>query len=471
MHPKRLFRQLLPTYLALVGVAILAVLGLFYLADARPPWWGAVVMGVSLVGAATYAALQAAQRITQPVADMRQGAERFVRGDLTEPLAVPEVVELAELAETLNSMAIQLDERIRLMVRQGGEQRAVLASMSEGVIAVDFHQRVISLNRAASELLHYGQQQAAGRPLQEVIRNADLRRFVGYALSSDEPVTGDIKMLGDVERVLEGHGTALRDGRGQLIGAVIVVNDVTDYRRLENVRRDFVANVSHELKTPITSIKGFVETLLDGALDNRTDAERFLNIIAKQADRLHSIIDDLLCLSRIEQSEGINDIVLEPSLLRDVLESAVHDCLPRADDRQIQIEIECDPLLKAKLNSPLLIQAVLNLLDNAIKYSDNGGLIELKAIVKERQVVISVRDHGCGIAAEHLPRIFERFYRADKARSRKLGGTGLGLSIVKHIVNVHHGRVTVESSVNHGSTFSIHLPVDSESLTPHLTKA
>ncbi|MBL8830052.1 MAG: GHKL domain-containing protein, partial [Planctomycetaceae bacterium] len=286
------------------------------------------------------------------------------------------------------------------------------------------------------------------------------------ALASDDPISGDIKMLGDQERVWQAHGTALRDSQGETLGAVIVVNDVTDYRRLENVRRDFVANVSHELKTPIASIKGFAETLLDGALDNRDDAERFCRIIARQSERLHSIIDDLLSLSRIEQSEGADDIALESTLLQDVLRSAISDCQPRADERAITIAVECPDQQRIRCNAPLLIQAVLNLLDNAIKYSDEGGRIDVQVQTTPRSVVIAVRDQGCGIPPEHLPRVFERFYRVDRARSRKLGGTGLGLSIVKHIVNVHHGKVTVESTPGKGSTFSIQLPVEASFAVP-----
>ena len=425
----------------------------------------AIAVMAALVG------LFVSRRIARPLEEMRAGAECFARGELSQRLTVPDTVEMARLAETLNDMASQLDERIRSAVHQSNEQRAVLTSMAEGVIAVDLQQHVISLNRAASELLNYAQGQAAGRPLQEVIRNIDLRRFVGQALNSDEPISGDIKMLGNDERVLEAHGTAMRGARGQTIGAVIVLNDVTDYRRLENVRRDFVANVSHELKTPITSVKGFVETLLDGALDNREDAERFLRIIAKQADRLHSIIDDLLSLSRIEQSEESSTIPLESARLRDVLDNAVHECQPQAGERGIEFDVDCDENLLAKINSPLLVQAVLNLLDNAVKYSEDGGRIEVRATTADRHVVIAVRDQGCGIPQEHLSRIFERFYRVDRARSRKLGGTGLGLSIVKHIVNVHRGKVTVESMPGRGSTFKIHLPVDTATYSTMLVKA
>lgn len=451
MHQKRFLQQLVPAIVLLTTSAwVIAALGSSW------PWLigGAVVTAVCALFAARY--LQ--RRARHSLDDLATAADHFARGELSPKLALPDLLELAAIVERFNGMADMIEQRQRALLAQSNEQRAVLASMSEGVIAIDLQQRVISLNRAAAELLNFAQALAAGRPLQEVIRNADLRRFVTQALASDDPISGDIKMLGDQERVWQAHGTALRDSHGETLGAVIVVNDVTDYRRLENVRRDFVANVSHELKTPIASIKGFAETLLDGALDNRDDAERFCRIIARQSERLHSIIDDLLSLSRIEQSEGANDIVLEPTLLQDVLRSAIGDCQPRADERGITIAVDCPDQQRIRCNAPLLIQAVLNLLDNAIKYSDEGGRIDVSVQSTPRSVVIAVRDQGCGIPPEHLPRVFERFYRVDRARSRKLGGTGLGLSIVKHIVNVHHGKVTVESAPGRGSTFSIQLP-------------
>ncbi|MBS0209987.1 MAG: HAMP domain-containing protein [Planctomycetes bacterium] len=399
------------------------------------------------------------RRISQPVEQMRLAAERLARGDLSYQMLVPDSTEMAELAESLNSMSRQLEERIRTIVRQRNEQEAVLASMVEGVLAVDMEQRIISVNQAAAEFLEADQADMLGRTLQEVIRNVELRHVVTRALEASEPVEGDIVIHVQPERVLRAHGTSLRDGRGHNVGAVVVLNDVTNFRRLENIRRDFVANVSHELKTPITSIKGFVETLLDGALQSPADAERFLRIIAKQAERMHAIIEDLLQLSKIEQSEEAEDIELIDTPVAEVLESATQACQPQAAERRIELKVACSPELMAQVNGALLSQAVVNLLDNAIKYSEPGGTVHISAEAQGDEVCINVRDAGCGIPAEELPRIFERFYRVDKARSRKLGGTGLGLSIVKHIVNVHQGRVTVESVFGRGSTFTIRLPV------------
>ena len=282
--------------------------------------------------------------------------------------------------------------------------------------------------------------------------------------SCQEPIDDDVVLHGDHEGVLQARSAALHDAQGRGIGAVVVLNDVTDFRRLEHIRRDFVANVSHELKTPITSIKGFVETLLDGAISDPVDAQRFLQIIAKQADRLDAIIEDLLSLSKIEQGEESGDIDLIFGRVKDVVDSAIHSCQQKADERQIHICTACEKDVLAKMNPALLEQAVINLLDNAIKYSEPGSEVQVLASQFFDEVTITVSDRGCGITTEHLPRIFERFYRVDKGRSRKLGGTGLGLAIVKHIVQAHHGRVTVKSTPAVGSVFTIHLPPPTEQL-------
>jgi two-component system phosphate regulon sensor histidine kinase PhoR len=253
------------------------------------------------------------------------------------------------------------------------------------------------------------------------------------------------------------HGTILRSDNGQSIGALIVLNDITRLRHLENIRRDFVANVSHELRTPITSIKGFVETLQDGAITNSIDAERFLGIIARQADRLSSIITDLLMLSKIEESEKA-EMQLEEHDLRTVLQDAIALCDPKAKAKGVDVSLECQESIRAKINPVLLEHAIINLLDNAIKYSDEGGKVQLTVLKLQTEIAISVQDWGIGIEKRHLPRLFERFYTVDKARSRELGGTGLGLSIVRHIVLAHHGEISVESAPDKGSTFTIHLP-------------
>ncbi|OHB73504.1 MAG: hypothetical protein A2Z25_01810 [Planctomycetes bacterium RBG_16_55_9] len=234
---------------------------------------------------------------------------------------------------------------------------------------------------------------------------------------------------------------------------------MTRMRRLEDVRRDFVANVSHELRTPITSIKGFAETLLEGAFKEPEKAERFLKIIAKHSDRLNAIVEDLLSLSSLEEGGQTRKITFEEAPIRPVLDSVISMSTIKAEEKEIAVELDCDEGIQARINTVLLEQAILNLVDNAIKYSESKSLIHIEVNKADERITIAVRDNGCGIAKEHQSRIFERFYVVDKSRSRKLGGTGLGLAIVKHIAEVHGGHVSLESSPGAGSTFTVHLPV------------
>jgi two-component system phosphate regulon sensor histidine kinase PhoR len=339
--------------------------------------------------------------------------------------------------------------------------------MVEGVFGVDMEERLIGLNLAAARILGCDPSQAQGRSIQEVLRHSDLQRFVQHALSSDEPVEKDITLFTEEESILWGIGTPLRDGKKKRIGALIVLNDVTRLRKLENIRRDFVANVSHEIKTPITAIKGFVETLRDGAAKNPEDGERFLSIIQKHVDRLEALVEDLLSLSRIEKEGEREEIVLKERAIREVLAGAIQLCDARASAKNIVLELTCDEDLKGEINPALLEQAVVNLIDNAIKYSDPGKRVHVEARAENKGLLIRVQDHGCGIEKKHLDRLFERFYRVDKARSRKLGGTGLGLAIVKHIIQAHGGNVSVESQPGQGSTFSLHLPDGSRNRSAH----
>ena len=413
-----------------------------------------------LIMAAFAAALSffISHRIKRPIDEIKRGAERFAGGDFQFRLPASDMEELAGLSETMNHMAEELQERINTITAQRKELEAVLSSMVEGVLAVDMEERIISMNDAAAQIFHCDPTEAEGRSIQEVVRHPDLQKFVGEALSSDTPVEKDIVLYGDEEQILNGLGTALRDAKGKRVGALIVLNDVTQLRRLENIRRDFVANVSHEIKTPITAIKGFVETLRDGAAKNHKDAERFLEIIEKHVDRLEAIIEDLLSLSRIERQAEREEILLHEGSIKEVLQTAIQVCQVKAAPKHIRLDLSCEEALRAKINPALLEQAVVNLLDNAIKYSDPESAVTIAATTQDHEVMIAVVDHGSGIEKRHLSRLFERFYRVDRARSRKLGGTGLGLAIVKHIMQAHGGRVSVESQPGKGSTFTLHLP-------------
>jgi len=413
------------------------------------------------------------RRISQPLQDMRRGAERFAAGDFYYRLTIPDTVELASLAITLNRMAAQLAEQIAVITQQRNEQEAILESMHEGVLALDTQERVITVNRAAEALLGVVATQAKGHIIQAVVRNVTLQRLVAAAMHSTESATADIVLRGSEERFLQATATALRDAQGQDIGVLVVLNDVTQLRHLENIRRDFVSNVSHELKTPITSIKGFVETLRDGAFDDREHAERFLGIIARHAERLHAIIEDLLALSRLEQGDESYDRPRSEASLIDVMQAAILDCAAKAEAQRVTVVPTCAAELRATVNAPLLEQAIVNLLENAITYSNPDSCVWVSARQDDDMLVIDVRDQGVGIPHDHLDRIFERFYRVDKARSRERGGTGLGLAIVKHIAQVHGGQVSVTSTVGQGSTFTLHIPrdakLDSRVATAHPT--
>ena len=400
-----------------------------------------------------------ARRLAAPLRELRHGAARFAAGEFSRPLPVPAFDEFAVVAEEMNRMARQLDERIGSEVRQRQELAAVLSSMVEGVLAFDRDANLLNFNSAAARLLAIRPEQVRGRSIQEAIRNPELQEFVAQTLSSAAVQEREIATFDEAgERFLQAHGTGLTDAAGSRFGALIVLNDVTRIRRLERMRRDFVANASHEIRTPVTSLTGFIETLEDGAIDDPEAARRFLAIMRKNADRLHAIVEDLLNLSRIEREAERGEIPLEEASLRAIAEEALEASAGILQTRQIRVALECPRGLRVQANPSLLVQAIVNLVDNAAKYSEPGSGVSVVCRETARGVSIAVRDSGAGIPREHLPRLFERFYRVDKGRSRNLGGTGLGLAIVKHIVQAHRGEISVESETGKGSTFTISLP-------------
>ncbi|MDP2990414.1 MAG: ATP-binding protein [Kiritimatiellota bacterium] len=398
------------------------------------------------------------RRISRPLEDMRRVAERIARGDLEARVARPDSEELGDLARTLNQMAEQLGERLSIITRQHNEQEAVLASMVEGVLAVDRDERILNLNQAAAHLLDLAPEQARGRSIQETVRNRDLQAFIGATLAGTGSAEGEIVIYGNEERFLQLHGTALRDRTAHHIGAVIVLSDITRLKRLETVRRDFVANVSHELKTPVTALKGCVETISDTRPMDPVEHARFLAMMGRQVERMETLVADLLSLSRIEFDAERKRVTLEPGTIDDVLQRAVQSFTTTAAAKSISLTVECPAEVRAPINAALLEQAVGNLLDNAIKFSANGTQVLVCGCLAGNDVEIKVTDQGPGIDRKHRSRIFERFYRVDDARSRTLGGTGLGLAIVKHIALAHHGTVSVTSEPGNGSTFTIRIP-------------
>ncbi|MBN1255233.1 MAG: HAMP domain-containing protein [Deltaproteobacteria bacterium] len=421
-------------------------------------YWKIALAGILLILLAAVVSLYITRRISQPIEEMKKGAQRFAEGTFDHKLLVPDSEELGSLADVLNHMAHQLGEKIRMVTEQRNELGTILSAMREGVLAVDSEERIVTFNQAAGFFLEIDLSSAKGHTIQEVIRNADIQRFLSGVLMGKGPAEGEIVLHGPENKFLQLNGTLLHDSNRKKIGALVVLNDITRMRQLENIRREFVANVSHELKTPITSIKGYVETLKEGALGDKKNVQKFLEIVLKQSDLLNAIVDDLLSLSRIEQDAERGEIQLTKENLRRILEAAVVDYDIKAREREIKLILNCNNKIVIMANSRLLKQAIGNLLDNAIKYSEPGTAVEIEIARNSDEVVVKVRDHGVGIAPEHLPRLFERFYRVDKGRSRDLGGTGLGLAIVKHIAQAHGGRVTVESTLGKGSVFTLHLP-------------
>lgn len=402
--------------------------------------------------------LVAARKISHPIEMLKMGADDFAAGNLNQKMPLPETEELAVLANAMNKMATQLDNRIETAINQKNELETVLSSMREGVVAIDAAEAIMSMNPLAAEMFECDRDKVKGRSIQEVVRNLGLQTFVAKAVTAEDSREDDITFYRQAEVVLNIKSSPIVDTTGRRIGTLLVMTDVTRLRRLENMRRDFVANVSHEIKTPLTAIKGYVETLHNREVDSPEDTNRFLGIIIKHVNRLESIVEDLLSLSRIERENFREALNLAMVRMGDIFQTAIQVCQKGAERKHIDIQILNGEDLEANVDATLLEQAILNLLDNAIKYSEERSRVEILAENRNGMIAIHIRDYGSGIAKRNLSRLFERFYRVDKARSRQLGGTGLGLAIVKHIVQAHDGEITVDSKLGAGSTFSIFLP-------------
>lgn len=415
--------------------------------------------------AAALASLSVSRRITRPVELMRQGAREFSKGNLTSRLSCPDTEELSQLAESMNYMASELNKKIMDVRNRSRELEAVHTSMEEGVIAINAQERIITINKAAGKIFDFPSETLKAKHVLEVARNYDLQVFIKKALATEEPVEDDIVIDADERMVLNIHSTVLYDTHDERMGTLIIFRDITRIRLLETMHKDFAANVSHELKTPLTTIKGFVETLAQMTAegsdvpDQESAAQyrRFLDIIEKNVNRMVRLIDDLLALSKLERLKG-TDIRFEPHPLSGLIQKVVLFCAERARSRGITLEVHCPDSIVGMVDPTLMEQAVFNLVDNAIKYNGDGICITIHAELKDGKIELRVKDTGQGIDAVHLPKIFNRFYRVDKGRSRDQGGTGLGLAIVKHIVRYHNGRIEVDSRRGKGTCFTITLP-------------
>ncbi|MBF7083170.1 HAMP domain-containing protein [Desulfallas sp. Bu1-1] len=420
--------------------------------------WSAVLIAILLVVLVTApVSLGLGKKVTEPVERLIDFARQISRGNYHLRARVTSNDEIGELTRTLDEMAQTIKEKVNLITEGKNKLEAVLAGMTSGVIFVNKKGRIDLVNPAAEKFLAFMAGGAADIPHNALIRYPELSEAINEALQNEKVVKQEIKISVPEETILEATISPFRDQDGKLNGVVAVLHDITQIRKLERMRREFVDNVSHELRTPVTAVKGFTETLLDGALDDRETCREFVEIIDREAGRLSRLVQDLLDLSRIESKhvtlkrKPVDMVALIRATavkFQGQLESA---------GLKINLHLPASPIF-VEVDSDMMEQVLINLVDNAIKYTPPGGLVEMEIAGREQDIVVRVRDTGIGIPPEDLDRVFERFYRVDKARSRARGGTGLGLSIVKHIVDIHGGTVGVNSTPGKGSEFFFTLP-------------
>jgi two-component system, OmpR family, phosphate regulon sensor histidine kinase PhoR len=396
------------------------------------------------------------RRVTRPILQMQKAAGRMAQGDFSGKATVRASGELGELAAALNLMSSQLETRIRELSEEKADLSAILAGMTEGVLVARPDGRIRLTNQALRS--QFGiTEEAVGKTVLEAFRNVPLQELVGEVILDGDVSARELSFLTPNERTYELSATRLQGSHGAVTGVIIVFHDITRMRQFENTRKEFVANVSHELRTPLSIIKGYVETLLDDQPPDAEMSRQFLNTIQRHSRRLEALIADLLSISALESQQA--RLNFEPVSMQAAAQSVLEELTRQAQERAITISLKIpEQLPDVRADAQRLHQVLFNLLDNAIKYTQAGGRVTILAAEKDGAIETAVADDGVGIGPEHLPHVFERFYRVDKARSRELGGTGLGLSIVKHIVQSHGGRVWAESQIEKGSTFYFTLP-------------
>lgn len=424
-----------------------------------------IVIGVLVaILVASALGIQFANNITRPVNQLTSFARNIAKGNFKANINIEANDEIGELANSFMEMRTQLDKTITQLWEKNIEMKAILDSMIGGLIAVDNDNRVILINNTAIEMFNIKKEKIIGENLLLVVRNHLFNQFVRNHHNTEpaqsQQVT-DIQYGDQYYKVYRSRIQSKIDGsvgENEIMGTLIIIQDVTNIRKLEQIRSEFVSNVTHELKTPLTSIKGFIDTLKGGAIHDKEVAEHFLDIIDIEAERLSNLIGDILELSEIETMK--KDVCIDEYILEDIIQEVIEIVQQSASKKEIRIYYELDATIsKVHVNKDRLKQMLLNLVDNGIKYNNVGG--EVGIICKRFHKIIEfhVRDNGIGISEVHVPRLFERFYRVDKGRSRNQGGTGLGLSIVKHIVNLYDGQLQVKSEVGKGTEFIIRLPI------------
>jgi two-component system phosphate regulon sensor histidine kinase PhoR len=399
---------------------------------------------------------------TQPISDLTQKAIQLVSNHSDQKVKVDSHEELRMLSKAIDEIGIQLRNKIEEISKERDYFQTILKGMVEGILVVDERGRILVANNALRQFISLPSNISNRTPL-EIIRNSELEEAIRKVIQKGDSASFELNLPPPLGKTLEVNVVGIlpspeemEGGDERTRGAIAVFHDITRLKELERVHQDFVANVSHELRTPLTTIKGYAETLLEGALKEEV-AFQFIQVIKRQSDRLAKIVEDLLTLSKIESKEF--QLKIENLLLREVIEDVLNFIQETAEKKKISISLELPDTLMVKADRNYLEQILTNLIDNAIKYGQEGGRLIISATqIKQIEIEIAVRDDGLGIPKEDLPRIFERFYRVDKGRSRELGGTGLGLSIVKHLVQAHGGRVWAESQLGEGSTFFFTLP-------------
>jgi two-component system, OmpR family, phosphate regulon sensor histidine kinase PhoR len=407
-----------------------------------------------------------AGRVTRPVVEMQAIARQMSEGQFAVRAPVASIDELGSLGRALNLMVARLRDQIETLQSERAKATAILDGMVEGVIAVDGHETVLLMNERARAMFGVGPGRGEGKPFLEVIRNADLHEIFRAGRQALDVARRELRLTAPVERTLRVTAVPLPLG-SEPPGVVMVVDDVSELRRLELVRTEFVANVSHELRTPLTAIQGYLETLLGGALEEPEHARRFLEVAFRHTERLGRLLNDLTDLSNIELGKVTLNVT--PTPLRPVVDSVLEIVAAKARDGGVEVSADAPESLTVHADHDRLAQILINLVDNAVKYTRPGGRVAVRArALDSERVELSVSDTGVGIPHADLPRITERFYRVDKARSRELGGTGLGLAIVKHLVHAHGGELAIESEEERGTTVRFTLPAGGASAARQL---
>lgn len=409
----------------------------------------------------TYFIFNQAKKISQPLEELKIKVDKFSSSNFEEKIEIEDAftIEFESLFNAVGAMSEKLKLQFQKINKQKNEQLAVFGSMLEGVITIYPDLKVYHINQSALDLFSYSEKtNIKGTPLLEIVKSVEIFKMAAQLLRDQKSFAQEFEYGEGV--TLDVKGTILNSEDTELNGAVLVFNDISKMRALENHRTQFVANVSHELKTPLTAIQGYLETIRDGDVEDINTIKKFLNIVDKHSIRLKTIIDDLLSLSSLERETDIGELQFIEENIQKILKSVVSLCNEKTEKKNIRVLLE-GPEHKLKVNRALMEQAVLNLLDNAVKYGPENSRVIIKTLICKSHLQIIVEDEGRGISKEHHERLFERFYSVDKARSRELGGSGLGLAIVKHIAISHGGSVRVESQLGEGSRFIIELPLKS----------